>query len=474
MDLVAMLKSAIPASVIDKLAAMLGIDPDTARKGLGAGLPGLLAGLTGLASTPDGARRLDAAVEAADEDAFTDPARSVSRAAADASGDAGGGGILGSLLGNNTFSSLAGALSKFTGVGGGKMTALLGALAPMVLGFLKNQKRTMGLDAQGLAGMLSSQKQNIVNAMPSGLGSMLGNVPGLSSLTGAASSAAGSVGSAVNTAYDRGSELADDAAYGARRAVAAGQAAAPSAARWAIPLLALIALGGLVWWMVARDRGTQGPTATNPPSAAAQRAADASRDASRDAAAGARSAADRTAVAAGDAAAGAGDATRDAANRVANAGAEAAGDARAAGARVTADAGDAASAAGASVTEQVAGITKKLGTWTSGLTESLNGITDEASATAAIPKLQDYAKQLGSVGSMTNALPESARGQIVALVEKSKPGLNKALERVTALPGVGERIRPVATEIRAQMEKIAPSRPAPAGAAVSPAPPVTD
>ena len=51
---------------------------------------------------------------------------------------------------------------------------MLGLIAPMVLGALGQQQRSGGLDANGLANLLSSQKDQITAAMPSGLANMVG------------------------------------------------------------------------------------------------------------------------------------------------------------------------------------------------------------------------------------------------------------------------------------------------------------
>jgi hypothetical protein len=415
MDLVSLIKSQISSGVSEKFADLLGTDSDTARTATNAAIPSLLAGLSSVASTPEGARRLDAALEDADENAFADPARAVSQAR---SGDSSGG-LLGSLLGGGMMSGLGGVLGRFSGISAGKIMGLLGMLGPIILGFLKGQKRTMGLDAGGLASLLASQKQNIANAIPSGLSKLMPDVPGLSSLTGAAGAAWDKGRETVSGAAARGREYAGDVAYGARSAVAAGRETTSSAARWALPLAAILLLGALAWWLSTRNRGP-----------------------------------DRTAVAPPQ--------TPAAVNRAVSTGAEAAGNAQQAGARIAED----ASAAGTDVANKVAGIGKSFSEWTTSTTETLGSITDEASATAALPKLQDMARKLGSVSTLASSLPESGRQQVVAMVEKSRPALDKAFDRVLAIPGVSNTIKPVITEIRTQLDKIAP----PASVGANPAP----
>ena len=77
-------------------------------------------------------------------------------------------------------SALGGALSKFTGLGEGAASSLIGTLTPAVLGTLGKVQATQGLDASGLSQLLQSQKENISAALPAELGDLLGKagVPG--------------------------------------------------------------------------------------------------------------------------------------------------------------------------------------------------------------------------------------------------------------------------------------------------------
>jgi hypothetical protein len=145
--------------------------------------------------------------------------------------------LLGSLLPSNLLSGLTGALSKFSGVGSSMITPLLGSLAPLVLGFLKKQTKAAGSDAASISQLFADQRENITSALPSGLANMLGDVPGLSSLTGAAGRAvAGTVQPVMNT----GKAAADYVGSTAKRA-----SRTVSPWMWILPLLALLGLG---WW----------------------------------------------------------------------------------------------------------------------------------------------------------------------------------------------------------------------------------
>jgi hypothetical protein len=242
MNLVELVKNQLGGDALGQLGNLLGSSPEQTKTAVNAAVPTLLAGLGQLASTPDGARRLNAAVDSADSGVVGNAARALS-----ADGQSmieSGSGVLGSLFGHNMLSSLGGVLSKFSGLGLGSITSLLGAIAPMILGVLKKGKNEMGLDASGLSNLLAGQKQNIANAMPAGLGSMLGSVPGLSSLSNLAGRAGDATAAAGRAVGDAG------------RTAAAG---AGSAAKWVIPVLAVGLLGLLIWW-ATRDRTVTTPT----------------------------------------------------------------------------------------------------------------------------------------------------------------------------------------------------------------------
>jgi hypothetical protein len=242
MNLVDLIKGQLGGDVISKVAGLLGTSTDEARTATNAGIPALLAGLTSVASSPEGARRLDSAVTAADDSIVGNIGSALAGPQAKSFLDQGSS-ALSSLLGGSTLSSLGSVLSRFTGLGGGSIMSLLGFLGPTVLGLLKTQKQRAGLDAAGLGRFLVGQKENITSAMPSGLSGMLGSIPGLSAFTGAADtarSAAYSGAAAARDTYARGSQ--------------AVRSEVPNARRWLVPVAALLALAGFVWWFANSSR----------------------------------------------------------------------------------------------------------------------------------------------------------------------------------------------------------------------------
>ncbi len=64
-------------------------------------------------------------------------------------------------------------LSRSSGLDVGTITKLLPLLAPIVMGMLGKQQRQQGLDAGGLAGMLSGEQARVERQAPGMLGKLL-------------------------------------------------------------------------------------------------------------------------------------------------------------------------------------------------------------------------------------------------------------------------------------------------------------
>jgi hypothetical protein len=100
-----------------------------------------------------------------------------------------GSSLLSTLLGGSGLNGLLSAVSNFAGINQSAGKTVLGLIAPMVMGALGQQQRSGGLDANGLANLLSSQKDQITAAMPSGLANMMGARGMLDALTAACAAA---------------------------------------------------------------------------------------------------------------------------------------------------------------------------------------------------------------------------------------------------------------------------------------------
>src|SRR5262249_49561288 len=219
MNLVELVQSQLSGDVIGKLAGMLGTSSDTTRTAVNAAVPTLLGALGSVASTRDGASRLASTLDSLDASVQGNITQSL---ASGTSFQDLGTKLLGSLFGSGTLSGLANALGRFTGLGSGSTSSLLGVLTPVVLGVPTRPTEGRGANASGLTQMLEGQKQNIVDAMPSGLSNTLAGVSGISGLTDWARGTAGA-------AYQTGRAALSEAGRTARNTAAASS----SALRWA-------------------------------------------------------------------------------------------------------------------------------------------------------------------------------------------------------------------------------------------------
>jgi hypothetical protein len=79
------------------------------------------------------------------------------------------------------------------------------------------------------------------------------------------------------------------------------------------------------------------------------------------------------------------------------------------------------------------------------------GITDAASARAALPKLQEVAAQIDKVSGLTVQLSAERRKLLAGIVTPSLPTLNQLLDKVLAIPGVAEVLKPTIDTLKAKL-----------------------
>jgi hypothetical protein len=85
------------------------------------------------------------------------------------------------------------------------------------------------------------------------------------------------------------------------------------------------------------------------------------------------------------------------------------------------------------------------------LRTSLAGITDAASATAALPKLQEATAQIDKVAGTVRQLPADQRRVADGLVASSMATINQLFDKVLAIPGVAEVVRPTIDSLRTKL-----------------------
>ncbi|MFT4078992.1 DUF937 domain-containing protein [Rhodomicrobium sp.] len=170
-NLLSTITQSFTPDIVGKLASTLGLEQQAAQKGISAGIPGILTGLAGMAQGSDGPKRIGYALSQSENIVGRDAVNS--------------GDIIGSLLGSNrdilqtgwslissligggTLDTLTSRLAQYAGLGQGSAKKLIGFLAPVVLAFLKRHQATAGLDNQGIASLLVSQKGDFERAIPS-------------------------------------------------------------------------------------------------------------------------------------------------------------------------------------------------------------------------------------------------------------------------------------------------------------------
>jgi Bacterial protein of unknown function (DUF937) len=309
-----------------------------------------------------------------------------------------GSNMLASLLGSHDQSALAGAVGKFAGIGQSTGSSLVGMLGPIVMGIIGKQIGSRSLDAGSVSSLLASQKDQIAQALPQGFGKLLGGTGILDSLDGAAETAAAAAnqaGRAANAAAAQvgqyGSSASRSAGYAGQQARAAASAT-PSWIYWAIPALVV---AGLLFYLFGRGTEQVAHQTTPPPATQTKQVTE-------------------------------GMAPKD---------------------QVTSRMAPPAQ----SIMVGGVDIGKQLGDNLGNLRTSLAGITDVESARAALPKLQEATAAIDKVNGMVPQLSAEQRVSVSSLVTPAMAAINQMFEKVLAIPGVGDVLKPTVDNLKTKL-----------------------
>jgi hypothetical protein len=365
--------------LVAKIARTLDIDSEVAQSVVGAAVPAILASFAGLAAKPAGAQQLFDTLEQQGPDIPSQIAGAIGGPDQKVIADTGAG-LLSALLGGSELNTLVSAVSTFSGISRNAGKSVLGLLAPMVVGALGQQQRSGGLDASGLANLLSSQKDQIVAVMPFGLANKLGARGMLDALDGSLRRGADTATAAAGRMADAMSDTARSASqvgYGATRR--------PRATSWPYWILGLAVLAGLGWYFVGdREQPQQLVEQT-------------------------RGLINK--------------ATEDLAPKTA--------------------------------TPNAAELSGDLASSVDTVRTTLQGITDPASARAALPKLQQATAQLDRINGLAGQLPPSSRKDLASLVGASVPALNRLCDRALSNPQIAGLAKPTIDALRAKLQLLA-------------------
>jgi sporulation protein YlmC with PRC-barrel domain len=249
-NIVAAISRFLTPELIGKMASVSGLDRSTTQSALGASMPAILNGLADLAAKPGGARQIADAI--AEQPAGILSSLSQTLGGSSMSAEKGSG-LLSSLLGGGVLNTLVSTLSRFVGIGEGSTRTLLGLLTPVILGVLGREQRAAGLETSGLARMLMGQRDQINAAMPAGLSDLL-------SSRARVQEGAESVRPEARS-YDS-PETYRASTSGVRRPVETREP--ESNWNWAYWVLPLVALGGLLWYLLPGSQTGTERTATAP------------------------------------------------------------------------------------------------------------------------------------------------------------------------------------------------------------------
>ena len=181
-NLISVISQALSAAITTRIASVLGLSELQVRKAVDAAVPALLGALISLVSKPSGAAKLHDFLATQEPGVLSNLANVIGESGQKTFVDKGTS-ALNSLLGKDTALALGGALSQYSGIGVSNSKSLLGLLTPAVLGMLGQEQREQGLDAPGLARLLTSQKDTVVAALPPGFSKYFGAIGVLDDVT---------------------------------------------------------------------------------------------------------------------------------------------------------------------------------------------------------------------------------------------------------------------------------------------------
>lgn len=416
MNLVSIIMQMLTPDLLGKLASGIGGDKSLVQKAAGASIPAILAGLAGVAGQPGGGSLITSAISKLDPGMMGSLASILGGSGQSALATTGTN-ILGGLLGNSALGTLAGAVGKFSGLGGTASTGLLGALVPMVLGSIGQQQKSMGLDAGGVAKLLGDQKANITAALPgdfskllSGTGlldGVMGQAGGMaSSAAGMATGAAGMATGAAGAASGMASKAASSMSSTASSAASSMSSKATSMAKdaddaaggfnWLPWVIGLLALGAIAWFLMGRGAEKHEAMAPAPAPAATT-----------------------TAPAATTAAAPAATAAAPAMAHIM--------------------AGD------VDISGMMSGAMTKL-------TTALPAIKDEATAKAALPDLTAAGDAVAKVAGMTDKIPADGKTALAAMIKTGMAAMGPMVTAAESNPAAGAIVKPVMDGIMAKLD----------------------
>ena len=97
---------------------------------------------------------------------------------------------------------------------------------------------------------------------------------------------------------------------------------------------------------------------------------------------------------------------------------------------------------------------KEFTAFTDGLARAMKDVQDEATAKAALPKLSELTAKLDSLAPLVGKLPEGAKPAFAETVKTTIAGLQAEVDRVSAISGVSDAIKPALDALKGKLEAL--------------------
>ncbi len=239
-DLMDLVKTVVQGQ-IGSLSAILGDNEENTNSAVDIALPAILGGLLKKSATPTGADEVYKSLDDHDGrrvDALGELLNGGNHSQLLAIGTR----LLGMLFGDDK-SEVSATISSITGQNGGTTDTLLGILTPVAMGIVGRQRRADGLDATGVADLLSSQEPYLSGRMPP----ELVNTLGLGDTQGATGHSAPKTSDTQQTAVSHATPSSAPHSAPSHSPSSSGG----SLVMTFLPLLVLVVLGmfGYSWWL---------------------------------------------------------------------------------------------------------------------------------------------------------------------------------------------------------------------------------
>jgi len=88
------------------------------------------------------------------------------------------------------------------------------------------------------------------------------------------------------------------------------------------------------------------------------------------------------------------------------------------------------------------------------LTDTLTGVKDVPSAETALPKLQDFGPKLDAAKARLDKLSDAGKATVTSLVKSSQARLMELVDKVLAIPGVGDKLKAVVDSVMAKISDL--------------------